>query len=1076
MFAQIFIRRPVLAIVISLFLVIAGLISLTALPISQYPEVVPPQVVVTAFFPGADAKTVAETVAIPIEQSVNGVEDMMYMESQCTNDGSMRLTVTFKIGTDVDKAQVLVQNRVATATSKLPELVRRLGVTTKKQSTAILLVVSLFSADDPSTGKPIHDQLEVSNFGTLQVRDQLARIDGVGDVFAFGEREYSVRVWLDPDRMNLKQITPAEVLSAIRAQNAEVAAGQIGQPPTPNGQQFQYVVTAQGRLLDAKAFEEVIVKFGTGEQLIRIKDIARVELGAKNYDTAATLDNRPSLGLPIFQLPGANAFETAARVRAKMEELKKDVFPNGMEYAIVFDPTTSVEASVDAVVDTLIEAIILVFLVVLVFLQSWRSAFIPMLAVPVSLIGTLAFMLMLGYSINNLTLFGLVLAIGIVVDDAIVVVEAVEYHIARGLSPLDATSLAMKEVSGAIIGVALVLCAVFVPASFIPGLTGKFFKQFAITIAVSTVISAFNSLTLSPALCPILLRPHGKKKDPVEFLIYLLIGTWFNWLFNKMTTIYGFSIKWLMRLAIVVLVVYGGLLYFTYTTFRSVPPGFLPQQDQGYLVINVQLPEGASLERTQAVMKKVSDIALTVDGIDHVTSVAGYSIFAQANISSSGGCYISLKPYEKRKKRHADAILADLNAKLATVDEAMAMGFGAPPILGLGNAGGFKMQVLDRGSLGYETLEGMTWNLVGASTKEQGIVGSFSTFRSASPQLKTDIDRDRVAQLGLSQQTVNDTLSVFLGSAYVNDVTLFGRNYQVTVQADAQFRSRVNDIEKLKLRAPSGEMIPLGAVVKVKPTDGPSKVNRYQQFLAADVNGFTIPAMISSGDAIARMEALAKRELPQQMTFEWTDMAFQQNAASNQEIKLPGLPPFKGDTTILVFGLSVLFVFLVLAGLYESWLLPLAIVLIVPMCLLCAVVGLMVAKLDLNIFTQIGLVVLVGLASKNAILIVEFAKQKHESGLSRFDAALEASKQRLRPILMTSFAFILGVLPLVTASGAGAEMRRALGTAVFSGMIGVTIFGIFFTPVFYLVMTWIGERGKKSVTTVAPSSEPTAHH
>jgi multidrug efflux pump len=1077
MFAQFFISRPVFALVISVLVVLAGTLALTQLPIAQYPDVVPPQVVITATYPGADARTVSETVATPIEEQVNGVEGMMYMESQATNDGALRVIVTFELGTNPDMAQVLVQNRVAIALPKLPEEVRRLGVVTKKQSTAILLVVNLFSKNKATNDREVFEQqLTVSRHANLHVKDELARIKGVGDVFMFGNRDYSMRVWLNPDWMSDLNLTPGEVVDAIRSQNVQVAAGQIGQPPAPKGQNLQLVINTQGRLKTEQQFRDIVIKSGPGgESLVRLSDVARVELGAQSYDSSSALDNRPAVGLPVFQLPGSNAFSTAGDIKEKMKELRADPdWPADIEYDIVFDPTQFIQASVNAVVATLFEAILLVFVVVLVFLQNWRAALIPMLAVPVSLVGTLAVMFALGYSINNLTLFGMVLAIGIVVDDAIVVVEAVESHIARGQSPTDATRKAMSEVSSAIIGVSLVLCAVFVPAAVIPGLTGQFFKQFAVTIAVSTLLSAFNSLTLSPALCPILLRPHHAPKDFFDKLVHYLFGWWlfrgFNWVFVRATNLYGRSVGWLIRLAAIVLLIYVGLLVLTYLGFRSVPGGFIPQQDQGYLVVNVELPEGASVQRTEKVMEQVARMCQETDGVSHTVQIAGYSIFSSANIPNNGGMYVPLKPFEERKQRHADEILHDLNAKFATIREGTVTAFGAPPILGLGNAGGFKMQIQDRGNLGFELLEGMTWNLAAEATKPlpdgrpSGIPAAFSGFRSNSPQLSLRVDRDRIEQMGVSVQAVNDALQSYTGQVYVNDITLDNRNWQVTVQADGQYRAKIEDLAKIKVRGPAkpdgtpGDMIPIAGLIRVGPTEGPIKVNRYQMYPAADLNGFTVPFLISSGQAIERMETLARRDLPPGMTFLWTDMAYQQQQAAGTKVEIPGLFTFHGDTTLLVFALSVLVAFLVMAALYESWLLPLAIVLIVPMCLLCAVAGLLVSSLDLNIFVQIGLVVLVGLATKNAILIVEFARQKREAGMGRREAVIEAATQRLRPILMTSFAFIFGVLPLLTGSGAGAEMRKSLGTAVFSGMIGVTFFGIFLTPVFYAVIEKLRRR------------------
>lgn len=1076
MFAHFFITRPVFAAVLSILMLLAGGLAFTQLPIAQYPDVVPPQIVITATYPGADARTVSETVAAPIEEQVNGVEGMLYMESQATNDGALRLTVTFRHGTDPDTAQVLVQNRVAIATPKLPEDVRRLGVITKKQSTAILLVVNLYSKQKASTPDEVFEQqLAVSRHANLAVKDVLARINGVGDVFMFGNRDYAMRVWLNPDRMTDLNLTPNEVVDAIRKQNVQVAAGQIGQPPAPRGQNLQLVINTQGRLKTEEQFRSIVIKTGpTGEALIRVKDVARVELGAKSYDSSSALDNRPAVGLPIYQLPGANAFTTARDIKDKMKELRADpAWPDDIEYDIVFDPTEFISASVEAVVHTLFEAIVLVFIVVLVFLQNWRAALIPMLAVPVALIGTLAVMFALGYSINNLTLFGMVLAIGIVVDDAIVVVEAVEFHIARGLNPKEATEQAMTEVARAIIGVSLVLAAVFVPSAVIPGLTGQFFKQFAVTIAVSTLISAFNSLTLSPALCPILLRSHHAPKDIVDKVLHALLGWWFfkgfNWTFDRATKLYGKSIGWLIRLSAIVLIVYGGLLFLTYLGFTTVPAGFIPEQDQGYLVVNLELPAGASVERTERVMEQIATQCLETEGVGHTVQIAGFSIFANANIPNNGGIYVCLKPFAERKNRHANDIQRELNQKFASIREGTASAFGAPPILGLGNAGGFKMQILDKGNLGPATLEGMTWSLAAEAMKPNpdgrpsGIPAAFSSFRSNSPQLFLSVDRDRVEEMGVSVQAVNDAIQAYTGQVYVNDITLDNRNWQVTVQADSQFRNSIEDLKKIKVRGPSrngqpGEMIPIAGLIRVSLTEGAVKVNRYQMYPAADLNGMTIPFLISSGQAIDRMETLAKRDLPRGMGYEWTDMAYQQKEAANTRVEVPGVFTFRGDTTLLVFGLSILVAFLVLAALYESWLLPLAIVLIVPMCLLCAVTGLLLSYLDLNIFSQIGLVVLVGLATKNAILIVEFAKQKRESGMSRYDAAVEASAQRLRPILMTSFAFILGVVPLLTGTGAGAEMRRALGTAVFSGMLGVTVFGIFFTPVFYSVIQRLRDR------------------
>ncbi len=1093
-----FISRPVGAVVLALLIVIAGLLALTALPIAQYPDVVPPQVVITAVYPGQNAETVAAEVAQPIEEQINGVENMLYMESQCTNDGAMRLTVTFKVGTDPDMAQVLVQNRVAIATPRLPDVVKQIGVVTKKQSSAILLVVALVSEPDPATGRPKKDQLALSNYGRINVKDDLARVPGVGDVLVLGEREYSIRVWLDPAKMNDFNLGVDDVTQAVQQQNLSVASGQIGAPPAPRGQNFQFTVTAEGRLPDAEAFGAIVVK-RAGELIVRLRDVVRdtrvtsgtlepgIELGARNYDTFAMSQGSPGIAFAVFQLPGANALDTARGVQKKLQELNPELGRQGIRYEVTFDPTLFIQDSVAAVVQTLFEAIVLVAVVVLVFLQTWRAALVPMLAVPVSLVGTLAAVYALGYSINNLTLFGLVLAIGIVVDDAIVVVEAVEAHIAAGLSPRAATDKAMREVSGAIIGVSLVLASVFLPAAVIPGITGLFFKQFAVTIAVSTLLSALNSLTLSPALCPILLKPHGAKPDPVQRLLDLSLG-WFFRRFNRgfdwASRAFGASVARLIRVSAVVLLLYAALLGLTGFGFSRVPGGFIPQQDQGYIVINIELPEGASLERTQRVVDRVHDILLGPAGPDGVRDpdqgqpglyrslvITGYSILANANLSNTAGVYVSLRPHADRPGLTADQIVAGLNGKFAAIQEANVTAFGAPPVLGLGNAGGFKLQVRDNANYGLGPLEGAAQNLAEAATKEPGIPVAFSTFRSAAPRYRVVIDRERCFKMGVSDKAVKDALQVYLGSLYVNDVTLENRNWQVNVMADAGARSRKEDIGALKVRTADGGMATLSSVVSVQEVSGPTKVTRYNMVTAADVNGFTVPSVISTGQATRKVAAIATRDLPDGMSFAWTDLAYQQQLADNTVVKVPGVVEFVGDTTLLVFALSTLLAYLVLAFLYESFVLPLAVVLIVPMCLLCAAAGLLVAKLDLNVFTQIGLVVLVGLACKNAILIVEFAKQKRAEGLERSDAAVAAARQRLRPILMTSLAFIFGVLPLVVAEGAGAEMRRALGTAVFSGMIGVTIFGIFFTPVFYAVL----ERFRKPSPPEPEGSAP-AHH
>jgi multidrug efflux pump len=1064
--SRFFIDRPIFAAVLSIVFIIVGVVALVKLPVAQYPEVAPPTVSVSATFPGANALDVAENVAMPIEQEINGVENMIYMLSKCTNDGQMNLDVTFKPGTDLNMAQVLVQNRVAIAEAKLPEEVKRQGVTTKKKSPSILLCVNLISAKvkDPQTGKEGYkfDQLYLSNYATINVKDVLARIEGVGDVTFLGPRDYSMRIWLDPEKVASKNMIPSDVVAKLREQNRQVPAGRIGQPPVPKGQDFQYPIQLESRLKVEKAFGEVILKTDGGA-IVKLKDVVRedrgddkgIQLGAKNYDVNSYLDGQPSVTLAVFLLPGSNALDTAKNIRESMEKLKVN-FPQGVEYRIVYDTTVFIDESIHAVYHTLFEAIVLVFLVVLIFLQNWRATIIPMIAVPVSLVGTFAVMSMMGFSLNNLSLFGLVLAIGIVVDDAIVVVENVERYLAMGFSPLEASRKAMDEVSGPVIGIALVLCAVFVPTAFLAGISGQFYKQFALTIAASTLISAFNSLTLSPALCALMLKGHGHGRDPLTKGLDFTLGWFFkgfNWGFDRTITGYGGAVRLLLRTSIIVLLVYGGLLALTVKMFQVVPGGFIPEQDKGYLVVNAQLPDGASLERTDAVIKEMTDIALKDDefkeAIGHAISVPGYSILTGSNISNVGGMFVILKSFDERKghpELTAPAVAARLRKvyreKILSANVAV---FGAPPIDGLGSTGGFKMQVQDRGAMGPRFLEGNVANLVRAGNSQQGLVGLFSSYSANQPQILARVNKEQVTSRGVALTDLYDTLGVYFGSAYVNDFTAFGRNWQVIVQADATFRKDIRDLASLQVRNKKGQMVSLEAFITDESTTGPAIVNRYNMFPSAEINGATAPGT-SSGDAIRIMDALAKRELPASMGTEWTELSFQEIEAGKDP-----LSPF-------IFPLSVLFVFLVLSAQYESWSLPLAIILIVPMCVLCAMVGIWLKGMDNNIFTQIGLVVLVGLAAKNAILIVEFAKQKQDAGMSRFDATIEASKLRLRPILMTSFAFILGVVPLVLATGAGAEMRQALGLAVFSGMLGVTLFGIFLTPVFYLVIRWMVER------------------
>jgi multidrug efflux pump len=1134
MFSHFFIDRPIFATVLSIVIVIVGTVALSQLPIAQYPEVTPPTVSVTATYPGANAKVVADTVATPIEQEVNGVENMIYMSSRCTNDGQMTLDVTFALGTNLDMAQVLVQNRVKVAEAKLPEEVKRQGVTTKKKSPSILLCVNLISdkETDPQTGKTTYkyDQLYLSNYATISVKDEIARVRGVGDVSFLGPRDYSMRVWLDPEKLASRHMTASDVVRGIQEQNVQVAAGRLGQPPTPAGQNFQITLNTLGRLESEEQFRNIVVKTDADGSVTYLRDVVAddrpgqkgVELAAKNYDVNSYLDGDPSITLAVFQLPGSNAVDTANHIRAKMEELKAD-FPKGVDYRMYYDTTVFIDESVKSVVHTLFEAIVLVFIVVLVFLQNWRATIIPMIAVPVSLIGTFAVMSMLGFSLNNLSLFGLVLAIGIVVDDAIVVVENVERHLAMGKSPRDAARAAMTETAGPVIAIALVLCAVFVPTAFMAGISGQFYKQFALTIAASTVISAFNSLTLSPAMCVILLKGHGhgheghSHQEALPRLGIVLIGglvamfvltphvapmfglsvpghgehgaeagsseakLWavragvffagaaagwllttlvnrvlglffkgFNWTFDRGTSLYGGTVALFLRLSVIMLLVYGGLIGLTVLGFRAVPMGFIPQQDKGYLVVNAQLPDGASLERSDEVVRHMTEMAMKTEGVAHAISLPGYSILTSTNIPNVGGLFVILAPFEERAghpELGADQVTARLRKAFREVEEAQATVFGAPPIDGLGSTGGFKMQVQDRAGLGLEALQGAVANITSKGNSQPGLVGLFSSFSANQPQLYVNVDRVKAKKEGVTLNDVFQTLQVYLGSAYVNDITLYNRNWQVNVQADARYRLRPEDVGKLKVRNSAGQMVPLETMITVTDVAGPSIVNHYNSKPSAEVSGNPAPGF-SSGQAIALMEQIARQELPAGMGKEWTELTFQQIKAGEDLL------------TKLVFPLAVVFVFLVLSAQYESWSLPMAIILIVPMCLLAAIAGLWLVRMDNNIFTQIGLVVLVGLASKNAILIVEFAKQLQDSGKGRFEATVEASKLRLRPILMTSFAFILGVVPLVLAKGAGAEMRVALGTAVFSGMLGVTIFGIFFTPVFYVVIRWLTERGE----------------
>jgi len=991
----------------------------------------------------------AETVATPVEQEVNGVEDMLYMSSTSTSDGVMNLTITFKLGTDLNTAQVLVQNRVAIALPKLPEEVRRLGVTTTKKSTDLTMVTHLVSPDGS------RDELYLGNYAFLQVRDQLARIPGVGDVTVFGARDYSMRIWLDPEKLAARNMTASDVVRAIREQNLQVAAGTIGQPPVPSGLDFQFTISTQGRLLDEEQFGNIIVKQGSHGEITHVHDVARVELAARDYTVSSQLSGKPASALVIWQLPGSNAIETSDAVRAKMEELKKN-FPPGVDYRVIYDTTIFARESIAAVVHTLFEAVLLVVIVVIVFLQNWRASVIPLLAVPVSLIGTFAVMKVFGFSLNNLSLFGLVLAIGIVVDDAIVVVENVERNIALGLSPVEATKKAMNEVSGPVIAVALVLCAVFVPTAFVSGITGQFYRQFALTIAVSTVISAFNSLTLSPALSAILLKGHHAKKDWFAAGMDRVLG-WFFRLFNKSferTTLgYTRAVSGAIRRGAIALAVYGGLLLLTWGGFKIVPTGFIPTPDQGYLIVFAQLPDGASLERSQNIITRAGEIARNIPGVNGTVEFPGFNLLVGGNLPNAGTMFVSLESFEDRKdpRKSAKAIMGQLYARYNELRDARILVLPPPPVRGLGSTAGFKMMIQDRADVGLNTVGSTAFQMMVNGSQTPGLAQVFTTFTTRVPQIFVDVDRVKAKSMNVALGDVNDTLQTYLGSLYVNDFNRFGRTYQVTAQADANFRLHAEDIGKLKTRNAAGDMVPLATLVDVHETTGPDKVIRYNMYPAADINGVALPG-VSSGQAIALAQQLAAKELPPGMSYEWTDLTYQEILA--------------GNTIVFIFPLCVLLVFLTLAAQYESWSLPLAIILIVPMCLLSAITGVWLRHMDNNIFTQIGLIVLVGLASKNAILIVEFAKQIEDTGKSITDAAIEAARLRLRPILMTSFAFILGVVPLVLASGAGAEMRQALGTTVFFGMLGVTIFGLILTPVFYVVIRKLTERLK-------PASQPT---
>src|SRR5690242_12573668 len=1041
-----FIDRPIFAAVVSIVFVILGGVSFSRLPIAQYPEIAPPIINVSGQYPGASADVVASTVVTPLEQQVNGVENMLYMSSNSTADGRFSIQVTFDLGTNLDIAQVQVQNRVAIAQPRLPADVRNIGVTVTKSSPDLMMVVHLYSPDKS------RDTLFISNYATLEITDALARVDGVGSITVFGSRDYSMRIWLDPDRLQSLRMTASDVVSALQGQNIQVASGVLDQPPSPKQGAFQIAVQTLGRLANPDEFSNIVVK-QTGNAVVRLKDVARVELAAVDYSSNSYLDRDPAVAIAIFQRPGSNALATANNIVATMDQLSKR-FPPGIKHAIVYNPTTFIAQSVTAVEETIGEAIILVVLVIIMFLQTWRAAVIPIVAIPVSLVGTFFFMSAFGFTLNNLSLFGLVLAIGIVVDDAIVVVENVERNIAAGLSPRDAAIKSMDEVGAALIAIALVLCAVFVPSMFITGISGQFYRQFALTIAGATVISLIVSLTLSPAMCALLLKPHDSARRPRWW--ERPIGGFFrlfNLGFDAVGRGYAFVTARTVRISAIVLLVYVGILAYGLNEFRKTPLGFIPQLDRGYLIVVVQLPPGASLARTDEVQQRAVDIALKTPGVAHAVNIVGFSGATFTNAPNAGAVFLTLDPWEERgrdPRQSAAGITAALFKELAPIQDALILVVQPPPVAGIGNAGGFRMMVEDRAGRGAAALQQAAAGLAARAGQTPGIFPQvFTLFETSTPQLYLDIDRTKAQLLGINVADVFSALQVYIGSSYVNDFNLFGRTFRVTAQADAPYREDPNDVLKIRVRNSSGETVPLGSFTTVRDISGPYRVPRYNLYPAAELDGNAAPGY-SQGQAIEIMQQLAAQTLPPGFAYEWTTLAFQQLRA--------------GDTAMFAFVLGVVFVFLVLAAQYESLTLPLAVILIVPMCLIAAIIGVVLRGQDNNILTQVGFIVLIALAAKNAILIVEFAKQLEDQGRTRFEAAIEAARLRLRPIIMTSLAFILGVFPLVTAVGAGAELRQALGTAVFSGMIGVTIFGLVFTPVFYVVSRWLARLARRRTT------------
>ncbi|WP_018386965.1 efflux RND transporter permease subunit [Ancylobacter sp. FA202] len=1052
-FSHFFIDRPIFASVVSIVVMILGAVAFVALPVAQYPDIAPPVVNVSGQYPGASAETVADTVVAPIEQQINGVEGMLYISSNSTADGRFSIAVTFDIGTDLDIAQVQVQNRVATATPRLPQDVQQIGVTVAKSSPDILMVVSLFSPDDS------RDSLFISNYANLQIKDQLQRVPGVGSITVFGSRDYAMQVWLDPLKLQALNLTAGDVTAALQAQNLQVASGVLNAPPVPNQMGFQVAVRTLGRLSTPEEFGNIVVR-ETGTAVVRLRDVARIGIEAQDNSSISYFDSKPSVALGIFQLPGSNALATGEAIEAAIKEIAKG-FPPGVTYSTAYNPTQFIAESVRAVEHTIIEAIVLVVIVVVLFLQSWRAAIIPILAIPVSLIGTFFIMSLFGFSLNNLSLFGLVLAIGIVVDDAIVVVESVEHNISTGLSPRDAAYKTMEEVGGALVAISLVLASVFIPSAFITGISGEFYRQFALTIAGSTLISLLVSLTLSPAMCALLLKPHkGADHKPAWYARpFTGFFHYFNKGFDGVSRGYGWLTSKLVRIAVVVLLVYVAILAGGFQLFRTTPQGFIPAQDRGYLIVAAQLPGGAALSRTNEVMTKAAQEVLATPGVAHVVNIVGFSGATFTNAPNAGAMFVILGPAAERAEhpgQSAAAIQGTLFGKLASVEEAQMIVVMPPPVAGIGNAGGYRMMIEDRGGRGYAALQGAVYAMMGAANQTPGLKQVYSLFETSTPQLFLDIDRTKAQLLGVNIADVFSTLQTYIGSSYVNDFNLFGRTYRVQAQADAPYRLTPDDLLRLRVKNAAGQLVPLGSFTTVNDISGPYRVPRYNLYPAAELDGDTMPGT-SQGQAIQKMQEIAAQTLPDGFAYEWTTLAYQQVRA--------------GNTAIFAFALGVVFVFLVLAAQYESLTLPLAVILIVPMCLIAAVVGIQLRGQDNNILSQVGFIVLIGLAAKNAILIVEFAKQLEDRGENRFVAATEAAKLRLRPIIMTSLAFIFGVVPLVIATGAGAELRQALGTAVFSGMIGVTIFGLLFTPTFYVTARWIagfGERRRARKQEAAP--------